>query len=642
MKSKYFTLFFLFVIFVTQMTIQAQYAQRQDAIWARMVPAGTITMDGILDEPAWSLADSFKVNYGQLGPLPTSGWRAEQNPDGVTDPTHATVKFLVSDDNQLWLGFTIPDSSVGGDNGWPTWDGILASIRTLGDDSMAYAAELFYTYWAAGNKNPDTVIVGGGPYFISGNTNGLFTNDWGNVDSTRTPDRINNWDAKTVVLGGQSNDAGRDKGWVVEMRINLSALGYNVTQTDGDVVPYSFSIWDCDYLFEGNPTKVSATRTHIQSPWGNANANNVIRIYARPDIGLTSALPTAAPDVVIPNGAAYPDPVIDGVPNEDVWKGAYSFDLGWDIVNLRKNYPGVGKILSARYQPELTTGVTPPILDPSFAHIKMFFKDHYLYFAADVVDGRVQGTNIFDKIDGVRLIIGDRSKINDDNNMVFQMLRVNFNSSGVATPYEYMTTLVDSGKAQFAAALTGVTTMNDNTDFDEGYSIEMKIDLTGLGYPMDLGDKLIFTGVMLADGDSFDDPLANYGTRVWWFREHDGGPAATWSVLDTNTPVGVENEKVSFVPGSIELYGNYPNPFNPSTTIKFSIPETGDVSIRIFNTLGQEIRSTDLVGRNSGELNYSFDASQISSGVYFYKITLNNSTSGKNYPSKVGKMMLLK
>ena len=41
----------------------------------------------------------------------------------------------------------------------------------------------------------------------------------------------------------------------------------------------------------------------------------------------------------------------------------------------------------------------------------------------------------------------------------------------------------------------------------------MKIDLTGLGYPADLGDKLIFTGIMF-DGDSFEDPLANYGTRA--------------------------------------------------------------------------------------------------------------------------------
>jgi hypothetical protein len=626
------------ILLLTQAVSFAQFVPRQDAVWARTVPAGTITMDGVLDEAAWSQAESFEINYGQDGPLPTSGWRAEFQEDAITDPTHATVKFLVSSDNQLWLGFDIPDSSVGGNGDWARWDGILASVRSFGDNNMAYAAEFFYTYWTAGRETQDT-IVDGGPYFVSGNTNDRFAT-WG--VNERTPEQIANWDAKTVIVGGHSNDAGRDEGWVVEMRINLAALGYDVTQTSGDVIPYNFSIWDCDYLFEGDPSKISTTRTHLQSPWGNSNERNAIRVYGRPDIGLTSTLPDVAPDVVIPNGAAYADPVIDGNPDEAVWAGAYSFDLGWNIETLRLNYPGIGKIMSANFQPELGGNPAPPVLDPSLAHIKMFFKDNYLYLGATIMDGRVQGSEVYDEIDGLRLIIGHRTQINDDNNMVFKMMRVNFNGSGTPTAYEYLTTLIDSGKGEFGVALTGATTVNVNTDIDEGYSIEMKIDLTGLGYPADLGDKLLFCGVMLADGDSFDDPLANYGTRAWWFREHDGGPVTTWSVLDPNTPVGVEDEKISVVPTSIEIYGNYPNPFNPSTTIKFTIPETGDVNIKIFNTVGEEVKSINLLNRNAGELNYTYNASSLSSGVYFYKISLINSTSGKNYSSNVSKMILLK
>ena len=78
----------------------------------------------------------------------------EQNKfrDAVTDPTHATVKFLVSSDNQLWLAFDIPDSSIGG-SGWPTWDGILMSIKDKGDldplSTIAKAGEFFYTFWTA-------------------------------------------------------------------------------------------------------------------------------------------------------------------------------------------------------------------------------------------------------------------------------------------------------------------------------------------------------------------------------------------------------------------------------------------------------------------------------------------------------------
>ncbi len=628
-------LIILVMVLLLQAVSLAQFAPRQDVMWARSVPAGTITMDGILNEAAWSQAETVNIVYGQPGPLPTSGFRAEQNPDAVTDPTHATVKFLVSSDNQLWMAFDIPDSSIGG-SGWPTWDGILMSIKDKADldpvSTIAKAGEFFYTFWTAGLPS-EVPVVGSYPRFIG--KYGNFT------DTTRTPEQRAAWNAVTVI-NGTSNDAGRDEGWVTEMRVDLASMGYDVTDADGDFIGLNFSIWDCDYLFEGNPQKINVTRTHLQSPWGNANANNVVRVYAKPDVDLTAALPTVAPDVVIPNGATFADPVIDGNPNESVWAGAYSFDLGWDIETLRQNYPGVGKFMSAHFQPELGGNPRPPILDPSLGTVKMFFKGQYLYLAATIADGRVQGTEVFDQIDGLRVIIGHREENNDDNNMVFKQMRISFNATGVPTAYEYLTTLIDSGRAEFGVALTGATTVNVNTDIDEGYSIEMKIDLTGLGYPADLGDKILFCGVMLADGDSFEDPLSNYGTRAWWFREHDGGPVTTWSVLDPDTPVGVEDENVAVVPNSIELYGNYPNPFNPSTKIRFAIPETGDVNITIYNTVGEEVKNVNLINKNAGELDYSFNALSLSSGVYFYKVSLNNSTSGKSYISNVGKMILLK
>ena len=623
------------ILLLTQAVSFAQFAPRQDVIWARTVPAGTITMDGVLNEAAWLQAESIDIVYGQQGMLPSSGWRAEQNEDGITDPTHATVKFLVSSDNQLWLAFDIPDSSIGG-SGWPTWDGILMSIKDKADldplSTVAKAGEFFYTFWTAGLPS-EVPVVGSYPRFIG--KYGNFT------DTTRTPEQRAAWNA-TTVINGISNDAGRDEGWITEMRVDLASMGYDVTDADGDLIALNFSIWDCDYLFEGNPLKINVTRTHLQSPWGNTNENNVVRVYAKPDVDLTAALPTVAPDVVIPNGVTFADPVIDGNPDELVWAGAYSFELGWDIETLRQNYPGVGKFMSAHFQPEILSNPRPPILDPSSAQIKMFFKDKYLYLSATITDGRVQGFVDYDKIDGLMVMVGHRTEKDDDNKMVFKPLRISFDTIGVATAYDYLPSLIDSGKAEFGVALTGATTVNVNTDIDEGYSIEMKIDLTGLGYPADLGDKLLFCGVMLADGDSFEDPLANYGTRSWWFRENAGGPVTTWSVLDPNTPVGVEDEKISVVPTSIEIYGNYPNPFNPSTTIKFAIPETGDVNIKIFNTVGEEVKSLNLLNRNAGELNYTFNASSLSSGVYFYKISLINSTSGKNYSSNVSKMILLK
>jgi hypothetical protein len=630
-------LIILTMVLLLQAVSLAQYAPRQDAVWARTVPAGTITMDGVLNEAAWAQAESINIVYGQQGTLPTSGWRPEQNPDAITDPTNATVKFLVSSDNQLWLAFDIPDSSVGGNGDWARWDAVLMSVKDKSDldplSTIAKAAEYFYTFWIAGFPFSGTPVVGGGPYFRGDKAGN-------NVDSIRTPEQIAKWDARTVI-NGTSNDAGRDEGWITEMRIDLASVGYDVTDADGDLIALNFSIWDCDYLFEGDPLKVNTTRTHLQHAW-NSNEHNVMRVYAKPDVDLIVTLPTVAPDVVIPNGATYADPVIDGNPNEAVWAGAYSFELGWDIETLRQNYPGVGKFMSAHFQPEILSNPRPPILNPSLGQVKMFFKDQFLYLSATIEDGRVQGIENYDQIDGLMVMIGHRTEKDGDNKMVFKPMRISFNVSGVATAYDYLPTLIDSSDTDFGVALTGATTVNVNTDLDDGYSIELKIDLTGLGYPADLGDKLIFTGIMLADGDSFEDILSNYGTRSWWFRESAGGPVTAWGVLDPDTPVGVEDEKVVVVPNSIELYGNYPNPFNPSTKIKFAIPESGDVNITIYNTVGEEVKNVNLINKNAGELDYSFNALSLSSGVYFYKVSLNNSTSGRSYISNVGKMILLK
>jgi len=198
-----------------------------------------------------------------------------------------------------------------------------------------------------------------------------------------------------------------------------------------------------------------------------------------------------------------------------------------------------------------------------------------------------------------------------------EMLRINFDAAGQPAVYDFLQTLIDTGKAEYGVALKGATTVNNNTDVDEGFTIELKVDLTGLGYPANLGDKLIFLGADLFDGDSFEDPLADYGSRTWWFRENDGGPALAWGYLDPNKPVGVEDEISGLIPNSIELYGNYPNPFNPSTKIKYSVPESGIVNISVFNTLGEEVESINLFN-NAGLNEFNFNAANLSTGVYFF------------------------
>lgn len=106
---------------------------------------------------------------------------------------------------------------------------------------------------------------------------------------------------------------------------------------------------------------------------------------------------------------------------------------------------------------------------------------------------------------------------------------------------------------------------------------------------------------------------------------------------EVNTVTSVENEAV---PTVYSLSQNYPNPFNPSTTVKFGIPQAADVTIKIYDILGQEVKT--LVNRNlaPGFHTVNFDASNLISGMYIYRIQANG-VDGSNF-TDVKKMLLVK
>jgi len=95
------------------------------------------------------------------------------------------------------------------------------------------------------------------------------------------------------------------------------------------------------------------------------------------------------------------------------------------------------------------------------------------------------------------------------------------------------------------------------------------------------------------------------------------------------------NDPVTLIPGSHVLYQNYPNPFNPKTTIKFSIPVQGITSLKVFDILGNEVKTLVNDFRNAGEHTVVFDGVGIASGIYFYKLV-----SGEFAETK--RMILLK
>jgi hypothetical protein len=74
------------------------------------------------------------------------------------------------------------------------------------------------------------------------------------------------------------------------------------------------------------------------------------------------------------------------------------------------------------------------------------------------------------------------------------------------------------------------------------------------------------------------------------------------------------------IPSAFYLGQNYPNPFNPTTKIKFAIPKSSFVNLKVYDVLGNEIATLLNEEKPAGLYKIDFDASGLSSGVYFYKL----------------------
>jgi hypothetical protein len=84
------------------------------------------------------------------------------------------------------------------------------------------------------------------------------------------------------------------------------------------------------------------------------------------------------------------------------------------------------------------------------------------------------------------------------------------------------------------------------------------------------------------------------------------------------------NQNPNEVPSQVSLSQNYPNPFNPSTYIKFAMPKDGYVTLKVYDMLGNEIQTLVEGNHRAGNYNIYFDGSNLSSGVYFYKLNAGN------------------
>ncbi len=171
------------------------------------------------------------------------------------------------------------------------------------------------------------------------------------------------------------------------------------------------------------------------------------------------------------------------------------------------------------------------------------------------------------------------------------------------------------------------------SETDLGWNVEASYDLGALQIAAEIGVEFGFD-MQLNECDDPDE-AANRTVSRWWAPSEP-----TWrnsslfgTVVLSGPMVGVE-EKVETV-HNYDLAQNYPNPFNPTTTISYSLAKAGQVELTVFNLLGEQVASLANEVQEAGVHHVTFDASNLTTGVYFYTLR----TDGQTFSNK---MMLMK
>jgi hypothetical protein len=205
---------------------------------------------------------------------------------------------------------------------------------------------------------------------------------------------------------------------------------------------------------------------------------------------------------------------------------------------------------------------------------------------------------------------------------------LSFNTAGLYKPFtgsvpdlsfaDAMDTLKSGGWNYIWDTVSSVPYLQNNSHtglitFDDTMSVRLKTDYS---FSKNLGGVMVW---------ALDQDMINNGEPL---LESIG------NTIRNHTGTSIENEKLSS-PASFNLYNNYPNPFNPSTIIKFSLSDYARVNLIIYDVMGRKIETLLNDSFTVGIHSVNFDGSKLPSGIYFFILSSATKTMSK-------KMILLK
>jgi hypothetical protein len=578
-------LFFVLSLLFFGPMLKAQGYQDPPVLEAKKT-ADTITVDGLLNEAAWNTPNDWLV----FGPNAPTSFNAHSVTGGALvkldslhgfwDTTWTIVKFL-HQGTKLFVGIQSNDKSVCKFGGSWEGDGLFMIIK-----DAANVSHEFHLYYNALGVDPAMVYEAGG-----GNAKPL----WGFGKGVKG--------SQTVV-----NDTTQiDNGYTAELVIYLDSLGYDANTTS---IPVSVDIFDPDGYENGNYEWGFAGNYHKTwwgSEWGSSFRNLIL--YQDP--------PT------ITAFAATTDITVDGNLNEPSWNHSYPYLVF-----------GPNPVLNDANAKSVTSGVLVqgPYTDTSYTTMKFLRKGMKLFLGFQSNDKSVCKFGDSWEGDGLFLIIKDAANTPHEFHLYYNAPKdteMIFESGGANAHKDW----------GFGKGIKGSTTIvNDTTQIDNGYSAELVIYLDSLGYTS--SSTTIPVNIDIFDPDGYNSGMNAWAPRGSFYKTFWGSEWAseyrTITLSNIPTSVKVEDNHVN----DFALLQNYPNPFNPSTVINFSLPISSNLTINIYNSLGQLVKTIANGNFTAGNHTVNFNASNLPSGLYIYSLKAIGE-NGKSFISSK-KMMLIK
>jgi hypothetical protein len=539
-----------------------------------------ITLDGKLDETDWARRFDYLIfKAGYKGGDVQYGVTSDLDVDSTLIDTTTTQVKILHNGLDLYISLQSDDKYVSKWGG--SWEGDGMFMKLASANGIMYEFKLYFN---ASGTDPEMVFETGAP---AGSAEAM---------GYKMPGTIVN------------DTTSADSGYTAELIIHLDQLGYTDQYAE---VPVLINIFDPDKQ-TGTSGEEYKVGSYYKSWWGSEWGPT------------TRTLRLADPKIKVANKTA-DTIVLDGKLDENLWQNA-------DYVVVGK---GSGSSTGGYYSQWSDTNNTYE--DQSMATVKFMHNGTDLYIGVESDDKSVCAWSSGWEADGLFLWMTNKGEMPPATRMEIKNM---FFTQTIGAGADFQTSSsVPTGSAEGACYLpAGTVTHTETGGEDAGYSLEVVIHTDYYGYTV--GDTVNLSVCMWdidkADAVSYNADVSDYAPNWWGTQWCDPNFEKYFMyrgvVLSNSTDV---EQTDNLMPSNYKLDQNYPNPFNPSTKISYSLPQSGNVSLVIYDVLGNKIE--ELVKKEQAAGNYvaEWNASKVASGVYFYTLKAGNYIQSK-------KMLLVK